>query len=300
MIDNGPAITALAPWFGAKRTLAPHIVAALGPHTAYWEPFCGSMAVLLAKPRAMMETVNDLHGDLVNLARVVAHGALGPKLYRRLRRTLIDEVLFAEAVTSIKSEPDFAGASPDADRAYWFFVQCWMGRSGVCGTKGYNQSTPCVRYTQSGGHSSTRWVAAVRSIPQWRERLRGVAIVRRDGLKIVARIEDTPGTAIYVDPPYLVKSCLYQHDFASEDHSRLAKLLARFHRARVVVSYYADPRLVDLYPPDCWQREEIEVNKALSMTGDKRGAKSSKAIEVLFCNQSEFNRDQKQKQESMF
>jgi hypothetical protein len=31
------------------------------------------MAVLMAKPAATMETVNDLHGDLVNLARVIAH-----------------------------------------------------------------------------------------------------------------------------------------------------------------------------------------------------------------------------------
>ncbi len=42
-------ITAIAPWFGGKRTLAPRIIEALGKHTAYWEPFCGSMAVLLAK-----------------------------------------------------------------------------------------------------------------------------------------------------------------------------------------------------------------------------------------------------------
>ena len=37
-------IKALAPWFGGKRTLAPRIVAELGPHRAYWEPFCGSLA----------------------------------------------------------------------------------------------------------------------------------------------------------------------------------------------------------------------------------------------------------------
>lgn len=47
-----PIITAIAPWFGSKRTLAPRIVAELGSHRAYWEPFCGSMAVLLAKPAA--------------------------------------------------------------------------------------------------------------------------------------------------------------------------------------------------------------------------------------------------------
>ena len=64
-------IKAIAPWFGGKRTMAPDIVAQLGKHTQYFEPFCGSMAVLFGKPRSMHETVNDLHGDLINLALVL-------------------------------------------------------------------------------------------------------------------------------------------------------------------------------------------------------------------------------------
>lgn len=50
-------VKALAPWFGGKRTLAPRVIAELGEHRDYWEPFCGSMAVLLAKPVATYETV---------------------------------------------------------------------------------------------------------------------------------------------------------------------------------------------------------------------------------------------------
>jgi hypothetical protein len=53
-------INAIAPWFGSKRTLALRIVEAIGPHKVYWEPFVGSMAVLLAKAPAKMETVNDM------------------------------------------------------------------------------------------------------------------------------------------------------------------------------------------------------------------------------------------------
>jgi DNA adenine methylase len=60
-------ITALAPWFGSKRTMASDIVEALGPHSVYWEPFCGSMAVLLCKNACSVEVVNDLHDDVINL-----------------------------------------------------------------------------------------------------------------------------------------------------------------------------------------------------------------------------------------
>lgn len=44
-------IRAIAPWFGGKRTLAEEIVRELGKHTQYFEPFCGSAAVLFAKDR---------------------------------------------------------------------------------------------------------------------------------------------------------------------------------------------------------------------------------------------------------
>lgn len=139
-------ITALAPWAGSKRTIAQRIIEALGPHAAYWEVFCGSMAVLLAKQPATMETVNDLHGDLVNLARVIQHDRLGPALYRRLRRCWMAETLHVEAAERYAArgyQP--AGESPDLDRAADYFLCAWLGRNGVAGSGSYNQGF-CVGY----------------------------------------------------------------------------------------------------------------------------------------------------------
>ena len=90
-------VGALVPYFGAKRTLAPRIVAEFGAHTQYFEPFCGSCAVLLGKPAARMEYVNDLNGDLVNLCNVIKHPVLGPKFYRSCRRMLMCEAVFRES-----------------------------------------------------------------------------------------------------------------------------------------------------------------------------------------------------------
>ena len=50
-------IGAILPYFGGKRNLASRIIDFLGPHRVYWEPFCGSMAVLFAKEPVVMETV---------------------------------------------------------------------------------------------------------------------------------------------------------------------------------------------------------------------------------------------------
>jgi DNA adenine methylase len=127
MSDDMP-IKALIPWFGAKRNLAPVIVEELGSHRAFWEPFCGSMAVLLAKPACCMETVNDLHGDLINLARVIQNAKVGPAFYRSLRRTLFHEDIHAEArALACSGEPPTDGTMNVA-RALAFFLMSWMGR----------------------------------------------------------------------------------------------------------------------------------------------------------------------------
>ncbi len=276
-------IKALAPWFGAKRNLAPYIVKALGPHRSYWEPFCGSLAVLLEKPPASMETVNDLHGDIINLARVVKSEELGPHLYRMLRRTLFDETLLEQARAKLRDCPLYDTDEPDLLRAYHYFIGCWLGRNGNAGLRETkNGGWFCVRWTHRGGHSGTRWAGAVASIPAWRRRLRNVTVLCRDGFSILKRVEDDTGTAIYVDPPYIVKADIYAHDFEAEDHNRLAVLLHRFTKARVVLSYYNHPRVHELYPD--WTAHRIEMSKALSHQS-KRGENDAKAIELLLVNE---------------
>lgn len=58
-------------YFGGKTTIAAQIAAVLPAHEHYVEPFAGSLAVLLAKRPAPMETVNDLDGVLMNFWRVL-------------------------------------------------------------------------------------------------------------------------------------------------------------------------------------------------------------------------------------
>lgn len=269
-------IKALAPWFGGKRNLASEIVSLLGPHRVYWEPFCGSMAVLFAKPECSNETLNDLNGDVVNLASVIASED-GPALFERLLRTTFCESLFLEAKGRRRETPGRTGI----DGAYDFFVESWMGRNGVAGTRESNTSF-CVRFTGNGGDPGKRFRSAVDSIPAWAKRLRGVWLLQRDAFELLPRIEDKAGTALYVDPPYLVKGAKYVHDFADEDHERLAHELHRFRAARVVVSYYQHPKLAELYPD--WTQHKIEVSKALAHQG-ARGKNETKAVEVLLVNE---------------
>jgi DNA adenine methylase len=278
-------IGAIAPWYGSKRTLAPVIVHELGKHRAYWEPFCGSMAVLLAKPACSMETANDLHGDLINLARIVKDPQLGPQLYRRLRRILPAQ----EELFDARRRMAMATEAVGIDRAEAYFVNSWLSMNGAAGTAAAGESSRgarrgiCRRFSSGGGAPGIRFAGAVASIPAWRRRLRTVFVLQQDGTELCERIEDRAGTVIYADPPYLKKGERYIHDFDRLAHRRLAKVLGRFQKTRVVVSYYDHPDLATLYPG--WTKREVHITKALGNQGrrDVTG-KLTKAPEVLLIN----------------
>jgi len=276
-------VSAIAPWFGSKRNLAPIIVETLGRHRAYWEPFCGSMAVLLAKPESSHETVNDLHGDVTNLAIVLQSHRCGD-LYDRCGRAVVSEAVFHHAIEQLDAPfaPSMRADDAAVERAYWFMVRSWWGRNGTVGLRDVGDSL-AVRFTPGGGHGGVRWRSAVASIPAWHARLRSVLILNRDGFEILASIEDVDGVAIYLDPPYFAKNGKYVHEFTTVDHQRLADAVQRFKKARVVVSYYDDPRLEKLYPG--WSIERIAVKKSL-VHCNGRGTHDHRATEVLLVNQA--------------
>ena len=303
-------ITALAPWFGGKRTLAPRIVAELGKHTNYFEPFCGSMAVLLAKDPSRQETVNDLHRDLTNLARVLAGGATCEALYALCARTIVSDGLLADAAAALAESEAPAGDEPaDLQRAYWYFVQSWMMRNGCAGT---NIGEPrgigtqlAVRYTANGGSPSTRFHNAVASMPAWHERLLNVVVLNRDAFDIIPKIDDVAGTVMYVDSPYTPESrsgfsgagaqSRYKHEFKhgdkgglfdGDDHARLAAALGEFKHARIVVSYYDCDRVRALY--DGWTFVDCTMNKAITNGSRRGGAKRGDSPEVLIINGPSF------------
>lgn len=262
-------IGSIFPWFGGKRTLASDIVEELGAHKAYWDLFCGSLAVPLAKMPALQETVCDLHGDLINAAWVLQREESAVQLYGMVNRSMFTEDLFEKArhILSSTSVPE----TPDVDRAYWYFVFSWMGRNGLAGTSRALTSALAIRYTSGGGSPVTRFRSAGESIPPWHYRLLNMLILKRDAFTLLPEIEDKEGTCLYIDSPYLFetrsdgaaheKGARYLHDFdgpalgglfaassSEEDkHDLLARELRRFEKARVVISYYDHPRLKSLY-----------------------------------------------------
>lgn len=294
-----------APWFGAKAKMGPKfIVPEIGHHRSYIEPFCGSCSVLFAKPQVAYETVNDLHGDLTHLLRCLQDEATALWLYGQLARTCMAEGILQDARAMLAASPPPAAGEPvDRFRAAAYLIQSWMTKNGMAGLRrcaGSNAMEISLRFNTSGGSPTVRWVSMVESIPSWHLRLRSVMVLQRDAFKILEQLEDEEGLAVYLDPPYLPDTrtglkgagsrAEYLHEFDAgeggifghiDDHARLADTLARFKHARVVVSYYAHPRLAELYPG--WTMVDCTQNKNMG-NFTTRGEKKATSPEVLLIN----------------
>lgn len=130
-------IAAPFPYFGGKRRAAPVIWDALGDPGGYVEPFAGSAAVFLARPRfegRRVETLNDQDGWLINVWRsiklspdqVAAHSA-GPvsEVDYHARLAWLQERRSPELVSWLEGDPE----AHDAKAAGWwlYVAACGIG-----------------------------------------------------------------------------------------------------------------------------------------------------------------------------
>lgn len=132
------------PYFGGKSRVADEVWARFGDVKNYVEPFCGSAAVLLARPtESKIETVNDANCFIANFWRAlqadpeaVAHYADWPvneaDLHARHRWLMLSESSL-EWRERMKTDPDFY----DAKVAGWWVwgASCWIGAGWCDGTR---------------------------------------------------------------------------------------------------------------------------------------------------------------------
>lgn len=257
-------------YFGGKGLLAERIAAALPPHRHYVEPFAGSLAVLLAKPRSVMETANDLDGALVAF-----WAALRDRPGELARVCAMTPHSRAEWESCADLD-----AGDDLERARRVWVRLSQGRSGRFFRAGWRH------YVDPGGQSTgmpgyldgyvERMAAAA-------ERLHHVTLECRPALEIIDRYGAHEDVCLYVDPPYLgstrANDRSYRHELLADDeHRDLAAALRRC-RASVVLSGYTSALYDEELFPD-WHRTTFATG-----TGQgPDGSGWSNRVEVLWSN----------------
>ena len=287
---SAPAVALLKapfPYFGGKRRAASLVWEALGPVDHYVEPFCGSAAVLLARPDApRCETVNDLDGMVANFWRAVKHHPAEVAAWcdwpvnevdlhaRHLwligQRESLTERLIADPEWC---DPKAAG--------WWVWGACaWIG-TGWCSQPSRQlphlsrpgQGVSAVEFRGNNGLQEL--------LARLSERLRHTRIASGDWSRIVTPtvlFQPAPGVVgVYLDPPYSEGSQDYAVGGTGTSLSAEVRAWCEKHgsnpRLRIVLSGYAGEH--DTLEAHGWRVEEWKANGGHSNASNDKKANNA-------------------------
>ncbi|MEV3938693.1 DNA adenine methylase [Glycomyces sp. NPDC049804] len=268
MPPNATALKPPVPYYGGKQRLADQLAELLGrvEYEHYVEPYCGSLAVLLARPKARMETVNDLDAKLMTFWGILRDRP--SELARAVALTPHSRAEYAAACAPMEGDLD------EVELARRVWVRLTQSRTGTQRPVGW-------RHHQDPNGSAIgmpAYLDAYRSrLPAAVERLQGVSLESRPALEVIAAYGRHPGVLLYVDPPYLgsTRARNYRHEMRTEaEHRDLAAALGDC-RAAVVLSGYDSELYRELYTD--WHRIELA-------SGTSQGGSWSERTEVVWSN----------------
>lgn len=257
LFDQEPEMktTALAPWYGSNRMLAPIVGKELRGCKWVGVPFAGGMSEL-AHIKASTIVVSDLHRHVINLARVVQSDEFRPQLIAALEANPFHQD--ALAASQYRCMAHERPCAPDLQSAIDYFTVCWMGRSAKAGTDSEFKGGLPVRWSATGGDSNTRYRSAIESLEAWGAIMRRCNFVVQDIFEFLDNVKDLDGHGLYLDPPFPGPGDDYKHKFTEAQHRELAKRLRMFRFCRVVCRFYDVPLIRELYPGPHWTWSLLE------------------------------------------
>lgn len=206
--------------------MAKWIVSHFPEHRVYLEPFCGSCAVLLAKPKSFIEIVNDLDKRLISMFETL-----------RERPEELAAVLWATPY----SPENWRKAKTSEEALEDARLLIASGQQFYCGNG--NTSTWAIDKSPAPHKpKSSVWADYCQRILPFAARVKDVQILCEDAIKSIERVKDNPEALIYVDPPYLGHEDEYRFGV---DYDRLVAVLSDC-KAKVIISEYETA--IDRFP----------------------------------------------------
>lgn len=228
---------------GSKWSIANWIISFFPEHHSYLEPFAGSLAVLMNKPRSNIETVNDLDGNVVNLFEWIRKDP--ERLAREIYYTPYARQVYDAAFEAVP-EDSFA-------RAVNFYIRLNMGHGFR--TNGEKVGWKNDVQGRERAYAATDWCKLPDKVMQAAERLRGVQIECRPATELIPRF-NYPNVLIYADPPYMLGTRhgkQYRCEMDDKEHEKLLNILIA-HKGPVLLSGYDNELYSDTLRE--WHREE--------------------------------------------
>lgn len=236
----------IVPWIGGKRRLAKHILPLFPAHTCYVEPFCGAAALYFLKAPSKTEVINDIHGELVNLYRVVKHHL--EEFVRQFKWALVSRQIFKwlqdtpeETLTDIQR----------AARFYYLQKQAFGGK--VADHTFGTSTTSAPRFNL---------LRIEEELSMAHLRLSRTVIEHMDWATCIERY-DRPHTLFYCDPPYWGTEG-YGVEFSLDNYDRMAAL-ARSIKGKMIISVNDIPEMRLAFRGLTMKSESIRYN--LQTTG---------------------------------
>lgn len=252
-----PRLKTVLQYPGSKARIAARIVSRFPAHTVYCEPFFGSGAILLAKPRSQSEIVNDLDGRVCNLFRVLRDQPEALARAITLTPYSRQELRVSDVERDIACDP--------VERARQFLVSCWQGWGKGCS----DRSTGWVTDVTGRAGPVTRchqWARLPDRFMAVADRLRAVQIECLPALDLI-RASRNDAVLVYADPPYMAETRvpgLYRYEMSDTDHEALLDALCD-HPGPVALSGYDCPLYRDRL--GAWRCETL---RSVALTGDRR------------------------------
>jgi DNA adenine methylase len=257
-------------WYGGKFSHLDWLLPLLPSCHHYCEPFGGSGAVLLNRPPSLVETYNDLDGEVANFFRVLRDEK--ERLVEAIGLTPFSREEFSIACVV---DPD---ASP-FERARRFFVRARQVRTGLAQTASLGRWANCKNTSRAGMSGVvSRWLGSVDGLEEIAERLLRVQIENRPAIDVI-KLYDSSETLFYCDPPYVHLTrgdqSAYGYEMSDNEHRQLAYVLNTV-KGHVAISNYQCALMDELYPAPKWIKT-VASEKTIHSTKGKR-------IEALWTN----------------
>ncbi len=228
---------------GSKWRAAPKLIPYFPEHRIYVEPYAGTGAVLLRKPRSPVEYLNDI--DELKFRAL--------RFYQQGTKSDFEEFVARDfRFNTERAHQIRRGEFPvraDIDAAYV------LAYSAIAMATGEPHSCPLARQRRDSA-------ITLEDCLRWHNRLAGVRLMNEDALKIIREL-DSPDTFFFIDPPYPdADKRLYGEHGPSEEHFQQLLETLRFINGKFLMTISLGALKGKQLPPG-WHVRRIKMFRSV-------------------------------------
>ena len=213
------------PYPGGKSRSVKYILEYLPHSKIYVEPFGGSAAVMLSKPRCELDVFNDRYSGVVSFYRCMRNKEKVDRLMEMIDLSIHSREDF------IKFRNTWEDVNDDVDRAFrWYYTMSYS-----FGSLGRNFGRSTNSNSMAGKIRNNLYL-----FPKIHERFKKIQVENQDWHNCMVDY-DGPDTVFYVDPPYIDgDQHIYKNTMKRDEHYKLLDVIFNL-EGFVAVSGYSNP-----------------------------------------------------------